>query len=104
MRLLYASLPDRKGRRAGSPWMERRAVVGILEVPRKPDSNPALGRWVGWWAGAAGERWHLALGPRAFAVFSKELEGEGGVLSCCCMGLFVRKGKMLAGEPAVGTE
>lgn len=54
---------------------------------------------VGW-----GSRGAVALGPRAFAVFSRELEGEGGVLSCCCMGLFVRKGKMLAGEPAVGTE
>lgn len=57
------------------------------------------GRVVGW-----GSRGAVALGPRAFAVLSRELEGEGGVLSCCCVGLFVPKGKMLAGEPAVGTE
>lgn len=88
-----------RGEGLALPGWKDRAVVGTREVPRKPDSNPALGRWVGWWAGAAGGTWSTCL-----CSVSRELEGEGGVLSCCCMGLFVRKGKMLASEPAVGTE
>lgn len=60
-----------RGEGLALPGWKDRAVVGTQEVPRKPDSNPALGRWVGWWAGAAGVRG--ALGPRAFAMFPGSL-------------------------------
>lgn len=52
-----------RGEGLALPGWKGRAVVGTREVPRKLDSNPALGRWVGWWAGAAEERGHLACVP-----------------------------------------
>lgn len=57
-----------RGEGLAFPGWKDRAVVGTREVPRKPDSNPALGRWVGWWARVAG-----ALVSRAFAVFPGSL-------------------------------
>lgn len=82
-----------------SGWKDRGSGwnPGGSQKARQQPRAWEVGRVVG-----LGSRGVGALGLRAFV--SKELEGEGGVLSCCCMGLFVRKRKMLAGEPAVGTE
>lgn len=82
---------------ARSPWIERRAVVRILEVLHTARQQPVIlkpvawevGRVVGWGSKAWGTAWSVCL------CASRELKGEGRNPSHSCVGLFVQKGKTL---------
>lgn len=95
--LLCVSMTDRKGRMACFPWIERRAVVGTLEVLHTARQQPVIlkplawevGRVVGWGSRALGRSVVLCL-----CTVSREPKGDG-TPSHSCLGLRVQKGKML---------